>query len=308
MSGKLICYTPKRFGSSALRIIEQANSIIDEYVAQGFMLTLRQLFYQFVSKDLIPNKVAEYKRLGAIVNDAKLAGLIPWDAIEDRTRNVKEVSTWDSPSSIIEAVSRQYKTDLWESQNFYVEVWIEKDALVGVIERVCEEWRVPYFACRGYVSGSELWGASERIGTKTSDGKEAIILHLGDHDPSGIDMTRDNQARFDLFLPENVRVKRLALNMNQVQQYNPPPNPAKATDARFEGYKAAFGDECWELDALKPTVISKLVGDNIKTLIDMKLWKVAKPKKMRSVRPWSQYRPIGMKSPSAMGHNARKNK
>ena len=85
----LITYTPKRFSAGSLAMIEKANEIIADYAAQGFTLTLRQLYYQFVSKDLLPNKQAEYKRLGSVINDARMAGMLDWEAIEDRTRNVK---------------------------------------------------------------------------------------------------------------------------------------------------------------------------------------------------------------------------
>lgn len=89
-----ICYVEKNFKSATMKIILQAQEIVTAYQAQGYSLTLRQLYYQFVARDIIPNKQSEYKRLGSIINDARLAGLIDWNAIEDRTRNVRGVSTW----------------------------------------------------------------------------------------------------------------------------------------------------------------------------------------------------------------------
>ena len=145
-------FIDRKFSASSLAVIGQANEIVDTYRAQGFTLTLRQLYYQFVSRDLIPNKQTEYKRLGSIINDARLAGMLDWDAIEDRTRNVRTITFWSSPEAIVEAVAEQYKEDLWHDQAYVPEVWIEKDALIGVIEPICEELRLPYFACRGYAS------------------------------------------------------------------------------------------------------------------------------------------------------------
>ena len=233
-------------------MIGQANRIIAEYQALGFVLTLRQLYYQFVSRAAIANTLAEYKRLGTIIRSGRRAGLIDWDAIEDRTRNVRRLPSWSNPSEIIEAVSRQYREDLWAGQYFRPEVWIEKDALLGVIENVCEEFRVPYFACRGNNSESEQYKAGKRFADYRDEGLTPLVLHLGDHDPNGLDMTRDNRDRLALFARGDVEVRRIALNLDQVELYRPPPNPAKETDSRYAAYARQFGTECWELDALEP--------------------------------------------------------
>src|SRR5512139_1588276 len=158
-----VCYVPKSFSSNSMSIIEKANEIIAEYARLGFDLTLRQLYYQFVSRALIPNKDTEYKRLGSIINDARLAGLIDWDAITDRTRNLRSLSHWDDPGDIIYSAARSYHINRWEDQEYRVEVWIEKDALVGVIEGVCTDLDIPYFSCRGYTSQSEMWAAAQRL-------------------------------------------------------------------------------------------------------------------------------------------------
>jgi hypothetical protein len=247
------------------------NAIIDEYMAQGYKLTLRQAYYQMVARGLIPNTQRSYKQLGDVVSDGRLAGLIDWNAIEDRTRNLQSNSHWNSPSEIVEACARQFRVDLWERQQNYCEVLIEKSALEGIIEGICTKLDVAYMACRGYMSQSEMWGAAQRLIRQEDDGKETFIIHLGDHDPSGIDMTRDIQDRLELF-ESNVKVRRIALNFDQIEQYDPPPNPAKATDSRFEEYQALHGDESWELDALEPKVIVSLVEDAITDLIDQDLW------------------------------------
>jgi hypothetical protein len=258
-------------------MIEQANKIVVDYQRQGFSLTLRQLYYQFVARDLIPNKQTEYKRLGSVINDARLAGLIDWTAIEDRTRNLRKVSTWDTPNDILRSAASSFKLDLWENQDNYCEVWIEKDALVGVIEPTCNRKRVPFFSCRGYSSQSEQWEAGQRIARRINDGKRVTVFHLGDHDPSGLDMTRDNEDRLRMFIAEHAdanmfEIERLALNMEQVRTHNPPPNPAKMTDSRFGGYATKYGNKSWELDALEPKMIAKLIGDNINSVIDDDQW------------------------------------
>ncbi len=270
----LIEYVKRSFSAGSMLIIEKANEIIEDYTEQGYKLTLRQLYYQFVSRDLIPNTIQSYNRLGSIVNDARLAGLIDWETIEDRTRNIAALPHWSGPAEIIDSCAAQFRLDLWEEQPYRVEVWIEKEALAGVFERVCNEFDVPYLCCRGYTSQSEMWGAAERLKSYVP-GQEVRILHFGDHDPSGIDMTRDIIDRLTLFgLP--MELERLALNMEQVRKYKPPPNPAKATDSRFAGYIQKFGGKSWELDALDPAILSTLVRDALVSLIDLKKWKSVK--------------------------------
>jgi len=267
-----ICYRAKKFSEDRTDKITKANAIITEYAAQGFELTLRQLYYQFVSRDFIANNMREYKNLGDIINDARLAGLVDWDAIVDRTRDLKSMAHWTSPADIVDACARQFRVDKWVGQQRRVEVWIEKDALVGVIEGVCNELDVAYFSCRGYTSQSEMWSAAMRLKAYRDGDQEPLILHLGDHDPSGKDMTRDITDRLTEFSYGDIEVKRLALNMAQVTQYDPPPNPAKITDSRAKAYIDEFGTKSWELDALEPAVIAQLIRDNVYAHRDATLW------------------------------------
>jgi len=282
-----ICYASKRFTASTQTIIEQANEIITEYAAQGFDLTLRQLYYQFVSRDLISNRQSEYKRLGSIINDARLAGLIDWDTIVDRTRELRRLAHWDNPSALVDACARQFRVDKWEGQEYRPEVWIEKDALTGVIEGVCNRHDIPYFSCRGYTSQSEMWSAAQRLIGYAEDDQTPFIIHLGDHDPSGIDMTRDITDRVMLFMEHHehnaASVRRLALNMDQVDQYSPPPNPTKLTDSRASSYIANYGHESWELDALEPAVMANLIEAAVFEVRDNSLWdeKIAEERRGR---------------------------
>lgn len=268
-----IKYVNKNFRGETLDLIEQANDIIAEYQRDGYTLTLRQLYYQFVARDLLQNTQKNYKRLGTIISDGRLAGMIDWNALEDRTRNISSVPSWNSPTDIINAASSSYTEDKWKDQPYRIEVWIEKEALAGVFERVCAKYQIPFFCCRGYTSQSEMWGASMRMRTHNSNGQGVVILHFGDHDPSGIDMTRDIETRLELFRVRNIELRRLALNMDQISKYNPPPNPAKDVDPRFADYMHKFGDESWELDALDPKTLSALVDKEIATIIEERKWK-----------------------------------
>jgi hypothetical protein len=134
-------FETRKFQAKTFALIERANAIIGDYMARGFVLTLRQLFYQFVARALIANTQSEYKRLGSIIVDARRAGMIDWSAIEDRTRSLRKSASWDGPEDIVAAVAQQYREDLWRDQDCYVECWIEKDALLGVVEDVCDDFR-----------------------------------------------------------------------------------------------------------------------------------------------------------------------
>ena len=279
-----VAYIEKRFRSESLALIERVNRVIADYNEQGYSLTLRQVYYQMVARDIIQNNERSYKNLGSLISDARLAGMIDWDAIEDRTRNLRGLSHWDEPGGIIKSASYNYHLDHWKEQENYIEVWVEKDALVGIVGRICNKLDVNYFSCRGYVSQSEMWQAAERLRQHEElDGKNIILLHLGDHDPSGIDMSRDIIDRNKLFNNCNMKFKRLALNMNQVDEFMPPPNPTKVTDSRASEYISKYGYECWELDALEPSVISDLIMTNVEKYRNEDLYKEVKKKEEEGI-------------------------
>lgn len=290
-----ICYIEKNFSVAHTAIIIQANQILNDYAGQGYDLTLRQLYYQFIARDLFPqnwanregtkNTEQSYKKLGSIINDARLAGRVDWNHITDRTRNMVKNGHWDSPEGIVRTCANQFQIDKWANQKNYVEVWVEKDALVGVLEVACRPLDVPFFSCRGYTSQSEMWAGAMRLVERARAGKELHIIHLGDHDPSGIDMSRDITDRLQMFVQhhcgEDVTVNRVALNMDQVREYNPPPNPAKVTDSRAEKYMDKYGDESWELDALEPAVLTELITNTVNDLMDGEQWEEDKAQEQK---------------------------
>jgi hypothetical protein len=266
-----ICYKAKKFGERKSAIIGIARRFVADYQAQGFKLSLRQLFYKFVSEDLLPNTERSYKNLGVTISEARLAGLLDWDAIEDRLRDKDGQPHWDSPVDIVRGCVDAYHIDKWAEQPNRVEVWVEKEALIEVISRAAWPLDVDYFSCKGYVSQSAMWRAARRLIDYEATGQNTIILHLGDHDPSGVDMTRDIQDRLWLF-ESDVEVKRIALTMDQINELNPPPNPTKATDSRSSKYVPKYGYECWELDALEPAYLVDLVTNEVEKLRDGNLW------------------------------------
>ncbi len=254
----------------SLDLVTTANNILDDYESQGYVLTLRQLYYQLVSRDIIPNNVKEYTKLGNVISRARLAGLIDWSMIEDRTRVPETRSHWESPSEIIESAVSSYYLSRWENQKNYIEVWCEKDAVSNIIKPVCRKWDILFMANRGYSSQSAIYNAHKRLAVKGQN-KSVKIIYLGDHDPSGMDMDRDINNRIEIFTYGEIRriVKRIALNMEQVEEFHPPENPAKQKDSRFEQYVVEYGESSWELDALEPSVLADIIEKAIMEFVDL---------------------------------------
>lgn len=272
-----------KFNTASIKLIRMCDAIITDYGKQGFRLTIRQLYYQLVARGHIENTVRSYNNVVGMMTKARLAGLIDWDAIEDRTRDVIQRSHWPSGGALLQACAKQYFEDMWEDQDYRVFVMVEKEALAGVLEPICNEWDCPLLPARGYPSATTLREfAKQRI---LNSQQQIVVLHLGDHDPSGMDMSRDLAERLSLFSRERVHIdfRRIALNMDQVEEQSPPPNPAKVTDTRFDKYQEQYGDESWELDALSPTYLHELVSTEVAGLVDMERWD-ARTAKIEDVR------------------------
>lgn len=273
-------------------MIAKANTLLDRYRQTGINITLRTLYYRFVALDWFPddrkwrqaggkwvkdpngtkNAEPNYKWIGDLMGDARLAGLVDWTHLQDMTRHLTSWNHYDGPSDALTRLAAGYDTDLWLNQKYRPEVWIEKDALVGVVEGVCAENDVPFFSCRGYTSLTEMWKASMRLREYLRGEQMPYIIHFGDHDPSGIDMSRDILERLRRTFMADCEFSRLALNMDQIEKLNPPPNPAKINDPRCTAYVKKFGDESWELDALDPPMFRDLIESELKKLRNDKIW------------------------------------
>jgi hypothetical protein len=262
-------FRDKNFRREALELISTCNEIVDIYVAQGLRLTLRQLYYQLVVKGIIENNERQYSRLSEILSSARLAGLVDWDAIEDRVRRPHKRSEFSDMKDLVEAAIASYRLPRWKGQKCYTELWVEKDALAGVLRPIADKFHITLMVNRGYSSQSAMYESAQRIRSKVEEYgcDESIILYLGDLDPSGEDMVRDIQDRMKMFGVE-VPVVKLALNMGQVKKFNPPPNPAKMTDPRSQAFIEKFGGSSWEVDALPPEVLTQIITGVLNKLVD----------------------------------------
>lgn len=249
--------------SKANRImLERINTILEEYRNDGYVLTLRQLYYQLVSKDIIPNNDREYAKLSNILKKGRMAGIVDWSAIEDRVR-VPKLPYWvrDVQHAIQDTIE-QYRVNRMQGQQRNIEIWVEKDALSNVLFRVTSKYHIRLMVNRGYSSISAMYDAHRRLCSGD------VILYFGDHDPSGKDMIRDIRERMEEFGRE-VDVRPVALTMEQIRRFNPPPNPAKITDPRAKWYIREYGRTSWELDALPPKELIRLAEEAVEELIDL---------------------------------------
>ncbi len=278
-------FVPKNFNDEHTRIILHANDLLLAMRAAGFDMTLRALYYQFIAEERwFPNNIQSYKRFIGIMSDARRAGWTDWDLLEDRIRTVEKLPHWSSPTDIMESAVASYREDLWAGQERRVHLRCEKDTLVGVIQPVCERWRVPFVACRGNTSDSEAYAAGKLFAEQISEGLWPLVIYVGDLDPSGWDMTRDNEKRLSMFSRNEIEVQRIALNIDQVQEYRLPGNPAKLTDSKAGMNKDGtirpgsfidlFGGESWEIEALHPTKLEAMIEEAFKAAIDFDIWNV----------------------------------
>lgn len=259
-----------RLGAANKERLETINGIIEEYLADDYIMTLRQLYYQLVSRDIIPNDAKEYAKLSTLLKQGRMAGIVDWDAIEDRGRQPKIPWSTAGIADALETIHDQYRLDRMATQDKYVEIWVEKDALSNVMRRVTDQYHVRLMVNKGYSSCSAMHESFIRF---KNHYKERVLLYFGDHDPSGKDMVRDIRDRLTEFGLQNFTVENPALNMTQVRQYDLPENPAKITDPRAAEYIKEYGNKSWELDALEPPVLVKIVEDALKKHLQIKSWK-----------------------------------
>jgi len=257
-----------RLSSSNIDRLHTINSILEKYQEEGYVLTLRQLYYQLVSRAIIPNEQKEYAKLSNILKKGRMAGIVDWAAIEDRVRTPKLPYYVKDPKDAINDTIDQYRIDRMKNQPFSVEIWVEKDALSSVLYRVSKKYGVRLMVNRGYSSISAMYDAYRRLSTGD------VILYFGDHDPSGMDMIRDIKKRMMDF-GEDIIVNPIALTMDQIDQFNPPPNPAKISDPRAKWYIGKYGEISWELDALPPEELIRLAEGAVTSLIDMDIYREA---------------------------------
>jgi len=275
--------TERTWKANQAELLESVQEIIEEFQRQQIRLTNRQTYYQLVAANIIPNIDKVYKRICVFLTDARYGGYIDWDAIEDRGRVAHRHSEWENVADFMNDVVGAFRLPRWSDQDNYVELFTEKQAVESVLSPLANKYHIYFGYNKGYSSAAMMYELSKRIIEQIYEGKKVKLLYAGDHDPSGLDMVRDIQERVIEFLTrghdaeyfttvpivEYFQIVPLALNMIQIRQYNPPPNPAKIKDPRATWYIEKYGNSSWELDALRPEVLRDIVEHGIQENLDV---------------------------------------
>jgi len=251
--------------------------IILEELEEFKPLTLRQIYYQLVGKNFIKNNKSQYGMLSQLIKHARLDGYILWTDIEDRVRSYHDLSGWtDGDEYVSVSLDRflsNYHRDLTLSQDVYLEIWIEKDALSSIFTRVASQYTVPVVVCRGFSSVSFLNDYKMRL--STSQARRPVLLYFGDFDPSGVEMLKSMEITLrDELKVEGIEFKRIALQKEDIDFYKLPHSPEalKKNDTRAKKHIAMYGELAVELDALPPSVLQNKIKMAIENELDMDLF------------------------------------
>jgi hypothetical protein len=221
-----------RRGTGAMDAIRQEIKAI---LSAENPMTVRQLFYQLVSRGAIEKTEAQYKgTVIRLLGDMRRDGEVPFGWIADSTRWMRKPKTFGSMERALVNMQDTFRRSIWDNQEVYTEIWLEKDALSGVLYNVTASWDVPLMVTRGYPSISFLHGAAEAI---EELGKPTYIYYFGDWDPSGRDITRATEAGLREFAPKaEIHFERVAVTEQQIEEFNLPMRPTKETDSRAKGH------------------------------------------------------------------------
>jgi hypothetical protein len=233
-------------------------------------MTVRQVFYQASVRGIVEKSEAGYNKVQTDLVLMRKAGVLPYGWLADSTRWQRKPRTFHSVEQALVETARFYRKALWADIDAYVEVWLEKDALAGVVDDVTDMFDVPLMVARGYASLSFLHSAAEHI--RDLD-VPAYIYHLGDFDPSGVNAGEKIEETLRAMAPAaEIHFERLAVTPEQIKDWNLPSRPTKASDSRAKN----FGDISVELDAIDPDSLRELVADAIVAHLPLDQFEVLK--------------------------------
>jgi hypothetical protein len=232
-------------------------------------ITGRGVGYKLFSCRLIPSMDRpEMQRVYRLLKEARERGMIPWDWIVDETRELERCSSWNDPAAFVRAVSRSYRRDFWNQQPVRVEVWSEKGTVRGVLAPILDKYGVGFRVLHGFSGATTIHDVAE-----DDDGRPLIVLYVGDYDPSGMNMSEhDLPGRLAEYGGDHVSLKRIALRREHTADLPSFPASDKAKDPRYKWFVRHFGNQCWELDALDPNDLRRLVEEAILDEIEPIAW------------------------------------
>jgi hypothetical protein len=247
----------------SLELLTQVQEIINSY---DFALTLRQIYYQLVARQIILNEQRYYKKLSRLCVAGRDEGILPEEGFADRLRAVDKLGSWPDLNEFMQTVKRSYRKDKWQNQDNYLEIWTEKDALRSVLTEITYQYDVALMVTRGQLSRTEVYRTAGRY--KAQSDKKCHLYYCGDFDPSGLsiyDSIKKRVMDFGVF----INFERIALTQEQIEKYQLPSDPAKQSDPNYNKFVNIYGsDMVVELDSLPPDVLRKIIEDCILQNID----------------------------------------
>ena len=232
-------------------------------------MTSRGVFYQATSHGLVPKTENGCSMVERALVQKRREGRIPYNWITDSTRWQRRPRAYSSVAHALEETAKLYRRRLWDDADAYVEIWIEKDALTGVVYPVTSEYDVPLMSARGYPSLSFLHTAAEQMAEQK---RPCFIYQFGDHDPSGVDAARAIEKELREMSPNvEIHFERVAVTLRQIADWNLPMRPTKKSDTRSKKWT---GGDSVELDALDPDTLRGLVRNSIERHVDREQLKV----------------------------------
>jgi hypothetical protein len=246
--------------------IAELRGLLERVLRQYQPMTVRQVFYRLVSTGAIVKTEAEYKgTVCRLLAEMRRDRQIPYGWIADNTRWQRKPRTHASLNAALRETAELYRRRVWDAQDVYVEVWLEKDALAGVLYEETEQWDVPLMVTRGFSSLSFLHSAAEAI---ADVGKPAYLYHFGDRDPSGVAIDRKIEQDLRAMAPEaEIHFERVAVTPEQIVTLNLPTRPTKTSDTRSRN----FIGESVEVDAIEPPTLREIVRNCIEQHIDQRV-------------------------------------
>jgi hypothetical protein len=280
-------------GKSLPSYEEVVKAALEVFTQYDSALTLRQLYYRLVSRQLFPNTMNCYKRLSRMMVKAREEGDVPINCLEDRSRRILgrgDTGYYSAQAFLKRRLAnlmesyKDFKMPMWDVQSNHIVVSLEKDALSRLVSEVANQYAVRTFPTRGYPSFTYVQRMASYVRNRLK-GKPTVVLYFGDFDPSGVDIERDLTERLRKYRAGDFNVRRVALTRDQIIKYSLPPMPVKRSDARSDSFVASYGDEAVELDALDPNTLKLLVAQSIASYIDLDAWK-KKEEEIESLRMW----------------------
>jgi hypothetical protein len=237
--------------------VEERREALLTIIDDGKPMTVRQVFYQATVRGIVEKLESGYAKVQVDLTKMRRDGSLPYDWLADNTRWQRKPRTFDSVEDALKETAAFYRKNLWRDADCYVEIWLEKDALAGVIYPITEMYDVPLMVARGYASLSFLYSAAEYINELSVP---AYIYHLGDFDPSGVNAGEKIEETLRELAPDaEIYFERIAVTPEQIDEWDLPTRPTKASDTRSKN----FGGISVELDAIDPNVLRDLVQETI---------------------------------------------